>query len=147
MGLKHTKLYTKLTNENMQLKQVDEKLVKEILYSPKRKKDFARIVRDDGRMIVWFRHEALFEQVQMDMENNEKESWFLINERTFSFSDEMENYNIIVAEFKSEWLLDHMERQWADEMTNAYFGVKEDTGRYSVYDVYSPSELGINVKY
>jgi hypothetical protein len=77
----------------------------------------------------------------MVMENSEEEPWYKTKEKCFSFSDEYENYNIYIAEFKSEPLLEHEEAEHIQGMCDSYYGVKEDTGRYSIYDVYSEREL------
>jgi hypothetical protein len=41
--------------------------------------------------------------------------------------------------------LDKEETDYIDGLCNHYYGIKEDTGKYSIWDVYSPSELGIKV--
>lgn len=145
--LKFTKSYTKLRNPERKIDDVNEEMAKAILYSPKRKKDWMRICRDDGRAIIWFRNEQIYEQAKIDLANNVKEYWYKTKEQKFSFSDENDNYNIWIAEFKTESLLQEEEEIMWQEKANAYFGIKEDTGRYSVHDVYTPAELGISVKY
>jgi hypothetical protein len=140
VGLKYTKMYRKVHNPERNFLSVKEELVKEILYSDKRKKDYVRISRGDGVMVMWFRHDFDLEQMQINLENNEEE-WYKTREQCFSFSDEYENYNIWVAEFKSLKLLDQEEYEYWNGLANFEAGVKEDTGKYSVWDVYSEREL------
>ena len=139
--MKFTKAEYKLKNEKMLLKDITLDLVKEILYSKKRKKDYLSIVKDDGRLIMWFRTAGYEEDFTILSYNDEKEPWFKIKEKTFSFSDEFENYNIVVAEYYSNDLCEHKQAEDMDAAIRFHYGIKEDTGNYSIYDVYSEKEL------
>ncbi len=102
------------------------------------------LVRDDGRIIVAFRTKAKFEQTSMEVANGDEhgDKWYQFGtEKIFSWSDDYDNYNVVVAEFWTDRRFDYEEGKQAKAMADAYFGVKEDTGRYSIYDVYSTSEL------
>lgn len=143
--MKFTKLYSKPHNPEKAFHLVDEELVKRILYSKNRRsknKNRVRISRGDGVIVMWFRYDYEYENFKMGVEHEDnKESWYETSKSVFSFSDDYENYNIYVVQFKSEALLEQEESEEAERYANHYFGIKEDDGRYSVYDVYSESEL------
>jgi cyclopropane fatty-acyl-phospholipid synthase-like methyltransferase len=104
------------------------------------------LVKDDGRMILVFRTEAHKEEMTIHLESGEnsfEEEWFKVKEEAFSWSDKYENYNVYVCEYMTNDRCNY--EQWGDldAHYNAYHGIKEDDGNYSIYDVYSMSELGL----
>jgi hypothetical protein len=102
------------------------------------------LVKDNGRTILAFRTQGYYEEYMayMEQENSHGDVWYQCGEeKVFSFSDEYDNYNIVVAEFWTEAKFDHEEQKDIDAYTRHYYGIKEDDGRYSVWDVYSEREL------
>lgn len=107
-------------------------------------KNIVFIVKDNGRTIVAFKNKVAYEcftHLQRGEYNGE--NWTQYGaEKIFAWSDEIDNYNVVVAEFWTDEKLDYELHGDADAMYRAHWGIKEDTGRYrSPFDVYSPSEL------
>lgn len=107
------------------------------------------LVRDNGRFIIAFKTKEVMDNVTLHLSENGLFGtyWYKQKEKNFKFSDEGTEYHVYVCEFKDA---DRMEQEMYDEAERAYnhhHGIKEDGGRYSIHDVYSPSELGIDIKY
>lgn len=138
----------KYKNEGKTLDDITEEVARNLIEDSKltNAKPYRAVVRDNGRMIMAFRHDGWYEQGRLELEQTNRgegqDIWVQIgDEKVISFSDEYENYNIFFAEFLTEDALEDEEAKYMEGMANDYFGVKEDDGRYSIYDVYSEREL------
>lgn len=102
------------------------------------------IVRDNGRIIVAFKNKVIYEQFLIETRNKYKgDSWTQYgDEKIFTWSDEIDNYNMVVAEFWTDEKIDEELSMDADEMYRAHWGIPEPTDRpRSPFEVYSQSEL------
>lgn len=106
-------------------------------------KPISPLVKDNGRMILAFLTAGYYEEFSINI-GNEEEPWYEYGDaRSFTFSTETENYNIVVAEFWTESKFDHEQAKDFESAYNFHHDIKEDTGNYSIYDVYSQKELGL----
>ncbi|HFK1435115.1 TPA: hypothetical protein ACGXNJ_005269 [Bacillus cereus] len=108
-------------------------------------KNVVFIVRDNGRVIIAFRNKVIYEGFLLASSRGEVkgENWTQYGaEKIFSWSDEIDNYNVVVAEFWTDEKLDDELSGDADAMYRAHWGIQEPTDRpRSPFDVYSHSEL------
>lgn len=139
----------KLKNADKRMYDVTLEKVQKITKQHLMTKELYPLVRDTGRFILAFRTESKMEEVtiRLEQEGMHGDTWHKQKEEKFSFSDDNENYNIYVCEYKALATVEQEYYADAEEAYNAYHGIKEDGGRYSIHDVYSPSELGIKISY
>ncbi|EOO44133.1 hypothetical protein [Bacillus cereus] len=108
-------------------------------------KNVVFIVRDNGRVIIAFRNKVIYEGFLLASSRGEVkgENWTQYGaEKILSWSDEIDNYNVVVAEFWTDEKLDDELSGDADAMYRAHWGIQEPTDRpRSPFDVYSHSEL------
>ncbi|HDR7263708.1 hypothetical protein [Bacillus sp. CH_203] len=102
------------------------------------------IVRDNGRLIVAFKNKVVYEQYLIETRNKYKgDMWTQYgDEKIFTWSDEVDNYNMVVAEFWTDEKFDEEMSMDTDAMYRAHWGIQEPNDRpRSPFEVYSPSEL------
>ncbi|HDR7066999.1 TPA: hypothetical protein QCW42_004105 [Bacillus cereus] len=108
-------------------------------------KNVVFIVRDNGRVIIAFQNKVVYEEfLLVSMHGKPQgENWTQYGaEKIFSWSNKIDNYNVVVAEFWTDEKLDYELHGDADAMYRAHWGIQEPTDRpRSPFDVYSPSEL------
>lgn len=91
------------------------------------------------QLIVLFGKERYDKLNRFSGEGNEYgDIWNVVQEKTFELENGVTAY---VLDFKTEALLEQEYMDECDAHARAYFGIKEDDGKYSKYDVYSESEL------
>ncbi|MGE6347980.1 hypothetical protein ACQKIY_25100 [Bacillus mycoides] len=107
-------------------------------------KYIAFIVKDNGRAIIAFKNKLVYEDfLLMTVREFKGENWTQYGaEKNFTWSDKVDNYNVVVAEFWTDEKLDDELSGDADAMYRAHWGIQESNDRpRSPFDVYSPSEL------
>ncbi|HHB2481440.1 TPA: hypothetical protein ACORDH_002891 [Bacillus cereus] len=107
-------------------------------------KSIVSIVKDNGRVIIAFKNKVVYEDFKLITQRDFKgENWTQYGaEKIFTWSDEIDNYNVVVAEFWTDEKLDYELHGDADAMYRAHWGIQEPTDRpRSPFDVYSSSEL------
>lgn len=85
---------------------------------------FHALVKDNGRLIIAFRTSGWYEHYRMELEqeNIHGDTWVQFgDEKVFSFSDEIDNYNIVVAEFYTLAKFDAEHDKMIEDMSNAFF--------------------------
>lgn len=98
------------------------------------------ICRDNGRIIMGFRDKTCYDAITelIAQEGIEKDYWFKWDA---PLKFKVEGTTIYIQEYLTETLFDIRESEYYESMSDAYHGVEEDEGRYSIYDVYKDSEL------
>lgn len=107
-------------------------------------KKIVAIVRDNGRKIIVFANKQVYEHHSTMMKNKYQDDYWTQygSEKTFSWSDETGDYNIVVAEYWTEEKFEDELAKSIDAEYRFHYGIEEPTDRpRSAFDVYSPSEL------
>lgn len=108
-------------------------------------KNIVIIVSDNGRRIVAFANKQVYEaySIRMNHDKYQGDNWIQYgDEKIFTWSDEVDNYNMVVAEFWTDEKIDEELSMDADAIYRAHWGIQEPNDRpRSPFEVYSPSEL------